>query len=400
MKKLAILSMDAVRIPLLPTAPNVKIENGEEYDIRDKCTRATALGQRLTFFADELSKYFDVTVLVPDLNYPPDNAIDYSKINYTFKPYNWFDANWHYSEYLAQQFLEYDIIIMQSAGGVGFLNGAKLPSHIILCIDACLPFPVEYKKLLDIYPPDKQGEYYQMGMNQYKQLMNRADLLIYANDRQRNFYEGLFIQLSNYNTKFMNDMQFIKVQNPIADRYIPERKMNSTYQFLWYGGIYPWYAVDKVFEMVDTFDNISITFSGVLHPRFKKIRDNFYREYHDRLLNHPKISIDYNYYDGPTTLFSMYDATIVMAQEGMENSYSNRSRILDSISYGLPVITNKTNPLHDEPFLADVLVPYTDIHDMDSCLVKLNDIADEDFYNIYQYYTSENCFNDLICRLK
>src|SRR5271157_3479365 len=142
--KIAIISQDAIRLPLLPSTPKHKTENGSTFSMKDKCSRATALGQRAQHMAEVLAEEFDVTVLVPDLNYPGEEYIDGTLLNFKTISYNWFEANWKFSKNLNDILINFDVVIIQTTTGTGFKNVSYLPKDVIVIVDGWVPFLVEF----------------------------------------------------------------------------------------------------------------------------------------------------------------------------------------------------------------------------------------------------------------
>lgn len=354
MSKIVLLSPDAIRLPLLSSAPEHKEENGNTFNLKDKCSRATALGQRVEHFAKGLSQYFDVTVLVPDLNYPGKEHIDSNKLCYSIIPYNWFGANWQYSKELADILIDFDVVIIPTTTGTGFKNVANLSKNKLVIIDGWVPFLVEFPCALLSYNDEQvRKEHWAKDVPQYMELMRRANLILYANDAQGHFYEGLSICLGKLDHNSYKKLPIMKVPYGVENKY-PSHKIKSDdkIKLIWYGSIYPWYNPFPLAEAVKDSKTILVDFIGLDHPRFKNLYKTKYKEIFEE---YDGIKYTTNYNDDPSVMLYEYDAGIIIANDWLENKYSNRCRVFDMISHGLPVIMNEGSPLFAEEVLNPVL---------------------------------------------
>jgi hypothetical protein len=356
--KIGIISPDAVKLELTKDYPSIKVENGVEYSFVSKCVHETALGKRARICAEYLSKENDVTLLIPDLNFPGHAYINYDTLNYAIKEYDWHDANWKTSKSLYSELVKYDVIIIQSTTGTGFLDVARLPKNITVVVDGWVPFLVEFPSALLSYTDEKiRNAWWKKGSQAYKKLIDRADCILYANKAQFSYYAGLLS--SNVNNGMWNNINKFKLVELKYGIGVRERKIHfkdtPELKLVWFGPIYPWYDPTPILNVINELENISIDFVSVEHPRFKKL---FYEKYKNILdNNHVKYTKKYIY--EPFTELYEYDAGIIMSQEWNEEYFSNRCRIMDMVALGLPVITNSVNPFFQYESLQSVLHPTT-----------------------------------------
>src|SRR5271157_4286342 len=400
MIKIAILSPDAIRLPLVANAPEYKEENGKLFLLKDKCSRATAIGQRVEYFANILSEDFDVTVLVPDLNYPGRENIDAPKLKFKTLSYDWFAANWKYSKDLADILSEFDVVIIPTTTGTGFKNVSNLSKNKLVIADGWVPFLVEFPCALLSYDDDQiRSQHWNKGVPQYMELMRRVDLILYANDTQGHFYEGLSMCLGKLNYNSYKSLPIMKVPYGVENKYPTiETKRSGATRLIWYGSIYPWYNPFPLAEAIKNSKTISVDFIGLEHPRFKKLHKNKYKEIFEE---YDGIRFTTEYNDNQSSMLYEYDAGIIIAQNWLENKYSNRCRIFDMISHGLPVIMNEGSPLFKEDILKPVLFGVS----IDSLKRDLEQLCNESdslaiskefFDEIYYKLSWKKCLEPLI----
>lgn len=345
-KKVCILSPDAIKLPLTDNAPEYKYEGELAFNLKEKCCNATALGRRAQRFAEFLSKHFNVTLLIPDLNYPGKEFINTNNINYTIDSYSWSAANWEYSEELHKKLINFDVIIIQTTTGTGFKNCAELPKDIRVICDAWVPFPVEFPWALQSYTDDSIRQlYWTRGMDQYKKLMKRADCIIYANNRQKSFYDGFFMFECSKQKDALTPFTMIKIPLGMDENDFKVDNFTKDVKLLWWGPIYPWYDAEILLEGIKDVFGVTLTFSGVEHPRFKKL---FTNKYKDILNKYNNITISTSFTDNLVELFNNFDFGIILGKNSLENFYSHRCRIVDMLSCGLPVITDSWNSFNED----------------------------------------------------
>jgi len=357
------ISPDTLPLPIKSSAPETIKEDGKEYNLRDKCSRMTGLGKRVWKIAEVLAKEdnFDVTVLVPDLNYPGKENIDEASLLFKVEPYNFKAASWNWSEELDRKLKVADYVIVQTATGVAFKNCSVLPSNVNVIADGFVPIFAELPCTMlgssSISRKIRWGTF----VDQYLGLLLRSNCVLYANDRQYYYYEGQFFAINKLDWKAFKFSPLLKVPLgvDIVDRV--EKTNNSTkLKLLWYGPLYPWYKPERLLEVLPSLQNTSIDFVGVQHPRYKNIYKNFFKRFFESNSSTRNMNIVEDYCDEPSTLYKDYDAGIVLARDWLEEKYSIRGRILDMISHGLPVLFNKGNCLFNElGYISDSIYPIT-----------------------------------------
>lgn len=347
MKKISIIASDALPLPLKKDCPTIIIKNNKEYNIYDKCINSTSQGNRTFAFANILSKSFEVTVLIPDINYPGKDNIDFEKIPFKITSFNYEAAKLNWSEELDRKLLQSDFVIIQTIDGTGFKNCSVLPGNIHVIVDG-------YNSLLTQIPIQnlymhriQRKVIWEKLIADYTDLLIRSNCVLYATDNQKRYYEGQFFMIGKLGWKAFKFSTLLKISNGIIfhDRVIKEE--NKDINLLWYGAIYPWYNPEILLDVLGG-SNINIDFVGIKHPRFNKYHKNFIEKYEKNIDTYHNINVYENY----TTNINLnkYDAAICISNEWVENNYTIRYRILEMLSYGMPIITN-TSIKNEIPFL-------------------------------------------------
>lgn len=408
MKTIAILSSDAVPLPLKENYPEVIKEGNKEFKTKDKCLRTTCTGKRSWRFAEHLSKHkdFDVTVFIPDLNMPGKEYIDHTKLNFGIQSYHYKSANWNWSEELDDKLKKFNFVILQSTTGTGFRNCAVLPRSVNVILDGWIPYLAELPcTLLNYRRAYRKINWSKTFLVQYQDLLRRANCVLYASDRQHYHYEGQFFMIQKLDWHAFRFSPLLRVPYGIDNIPKIERKVDpplDKLSLLWYGPIYPWYYPELLIDQLKNIDNVQLDFVGVVHPRYQKIYYKYYKKFFDEIDNIKNMNVIEDYCDNSLELFSKYDAGIVIAQDWLEEKYSFRTRILEMVSSGLPVVLNQGNTLYDElDFLRDVLFPVdlknikNDIINIASDKSKLN-VTTENIEEMRKRLSWENVLSPLI----
>jgi hypothetical protein len=394
MKKISIIASDALPLPLKDKSPLTITKNNKEFNVFDKCLASTSQGNRTWAFANILSKYFDVTVLVPDINYPGKDNIDFEKISFKITSFNYESAKLNWSEELDRKLLQSDFVIIQTIDGAGFKNCSVLPGNIHVIVDG-------YNSLLTQIPIQnlymhriQRKVMWEKLIADYTDLLIRSNCLLYSTSNQRQYYEGQFFMIGKLGWKAFKFSTLLKVSNGITlhDKIIKQN--NNDINLLWYGAIYPWYNSEILLDLLGG-QNINIDFVGIKHPRFNKYYKNFIDKYEKNIDNYHNINVYESYTNSVD--YSKYDAGICISNEWIENNYSTRYRLLEMLSHGLPIITN-TNIKNEIPFLDRAINEFTlfDIVPFFSKLKKENLTFPDEEFNLLHTISWENTLYPLI----
>ena len=367
MTKIVIISPDTLPLPLTSDAPEFIEENGNKYSMKDKCSRVTGLGNRAWKITENLATNtdFDVTVLVPDLNYPGKQYIDTTGLNFKIETYSYKAALWNWSQELDRRLKHCDFVIIQTATGVGFKNCSVLPGNVNVIVDGFVPLYTELPCTILSQSTIFKKILWNTFTDHYTGLLLRANCVLYANDRQSYHYEGQFHAIGKLDWSSFTFSPLLKIPYGIDKVEMVKRTEDEhTFRLLWLGPVYPWYKPEKILDVVPHLKNTTIDFIGVRHPRYTNAYNNFFKKFFEPHQDTHNIIIKEDFHttdlDTPGEIYKEYDAGIVLARDWLEERYASRSRILDMISYGLPVLTNNTNSFFNElNFLNDSLYGIT-----------------------------------------
>jgi len=407
MKKITIVSPETVPLPLKEGFPEKMKEGNKEFFTKDKCIRTTAPGKRSWKFAKYLSQFedFEVTLLIPNLNMPDKEYIDDTDINFDIKSYNFKSACWEWSEELDRKLIKSDFVIVQSTTGAGFQNASVLPKSVNLILDGWVPFLAELPCVLLNYNRMYRKIFWtKKFMPQYQDLLKRANCVLYANSRQRYYYEGQMYMIQKLDWSSFKFSPMHKIPYGVDKVEKVQKKENNPdiLKLLWYGPVYPWYSPETLLKELKNNKEIQIDFVGVEHPRYKKVYDSYFKKFFDEIKDSENIRVIEEYCDDSLELFSNYDAGIILARDWLEEQYSHRCRILEMVSSGFPVIINKGNSLYEEfDFLRDYLHPVSSNSIVNDLLkIKENkeklEIPDESVARIHQILNWGNVLSPLV----
>ena len=361
-KKIAIISPDTIPLTLTKDAPESIIFYNRKYSIKDKCTRSTSFGLRCWHIAEVLSQNpeFLVTIFVPSINFPERQNIDFSEIKFDIQPYGLDSATWEWSEELDRKIIQqgFNSVIIPLSYGVGFLNCSVLPNSINVIVDGFSPILAELPCALIGKQNVYKKIYWKRFYEQYVSLLQRANCILYSNDSQASYYEGQLFTLGKLDWRAYQFSPLLKVPYGIKENIISKKEVNSSnFKLLCYGSFKSWYYPEKLIEIASLIPNVSVDFIGVSHPRNNKSYQAYFKKFFaNQHIKNVSLIEDYN--DDVSTICKEYDAGILLSRDWAEEKYSVRARILEMLSYGLPVLTNKTNPLFFELYnIKDSLYP-------------------------------------------
>ena len=352
MKNISIISPDTVPLQLTFNAPKIIYENSREYSREDRCSRSTRLGLRAWKMAEELSsdEDFRVTLYIPDIYYPGDEYIVKDNISFIIKTYNIKVATWNWSEELDRKLKGEDFVIVQPSTGVGLLNCSVLPNKTNVILDGFVSMFAEMPCTLLGSSQIYKKIHWTRFADQYRQLIHRVNCILYANDNQFCYYEGQLLSLNKLDWGAYQFSPLLKVPYGLdrKETIIEKPEKSKTFRILWYGQVYPWYYPEALIDILADIDNISIDFVNTIHPREKRSYYNYFSKFFEKVSDISNIQVHEKALGEKVDLYKEYDAGIVFARDWIEERYSVRSRALDMVSAGLPVLLNKGNPLFSE----------------------------------------------------
>ena len=267
-------------------------------------------------------------------------------------------------------------------GGIGFLNFPLIPKDKIVVYDGFENQLLSLPYALQNYSEDYKREYTKNYKFYYEKILERTDYILYCNEPMKHFYESqlYFLGKLGYN-KFQQSplikFPYLLENNDLGiDRNIGYLYNNTDAKLnlLWYGAAYNWYDILGLIEIARNNKNIQLDFVAVRHPRYKNSWDATLFE---NLPDNVKVIEEYQ--DNRKEIYKNYDAGILLAKGDIEDYYATRCRLYDMLSFGLPIITNASNPIFteiemekDRYYLKKVMVEDTLFNDAECVMKKLS----------------------------
>ena len=134
-KSIVVLAADTVPLPIHKGVLE-NLDKNSVSQFRNNYTDASESGTRSWKFAEELSKDFDVTLLIPDCYYPEEEYIDKSDLQFELDSYNYRICSWNWSQGLDRKLKKANFVIAPTGFGTGLQNCAVLPSNANLICPA------------------------------------------------------------------------------------------------------------------------------------------------------------------------------------------------------------------------------------------------------------------------
>lgn len=312
-------------------------------------------GQRFWGLANGLKKngIKDITIAIGGI-YPLDvNEVDGIKL-----------FNYDFNDEFAEKLNNYDTIISNYA-----IHGSKfifenLPENAQFIIDAYGPAYIESlardpKDLINTYTGNLAAV-----KEVFNEVIPRGDFILYANDAQEKFYTGILASLGSINQFSYKTNKLIRAPFGI-DKPDPKAKYENPYEeygskkgdftLLWFGGLYPWFDITKVLDTVKNLkkEKVKLVIVGGnnpqnQHPDFVKHYFNTVEYVNKNKLEDQITFVEWADFATRRKYYEYADAIISINNEGKENVYSWRTRVMDYVGSTTPLITNGGDPLSDE----------------------------------------------------
>jgi glycosyltransferase involved in cell wall biosynthesis len=278
-------------------------------------------------------------------------------------------------------------------------------------------------------PIDKRLKVHKLIYYNLNEQLHYGDFFICASERQRDFWLGMLAALNRVNPYSYNEDSTLRRMidvvpfglldsKPIYTRQVLKGKVEGIkkddFVIIWGGGIYNWFdpltLIKAMAEISKTRDDIKLFFMGVEHPNpeVKELQLVSKTVNLAKKLGVYDKNVFFNFgwieYNDRQNYLLESDAGIITHPEHIETRFSFRTRILDYLWSGLPIISTKGDSLSDmvEKENLGITVREKDISDLVSAMLKLAD--DKDYYgrcvrnieNTAKEYTWEKVCEPLI----
>lgn len=298
--------------------------------------------------ANILSKSHDVTLVTPN---KPDINTDRFKLYYLNEIS------------LSTIIYESDILIAQSFSPVITWHAKRKGTQLIL--DAYDPMPLENLEIFRHESPRLRKEKHQKICKQFSFDFKMADGVICANQRQKDLWMGLLLNLGKitpelYDSmpsldKFLNIVPFGLSSTPPSKNGTGLREKFSipanAKVLLWGGGIWNWFDPLTLLHAMDQIkkvrNDIHLVFMGIKHPNehipeMKMCKETIELAEKLNLLG-KNVHINYGWIPYEERVNYLLEADIGVSThfDHLETQYSFRTRMLDYLWAGLPIIATE-----------------------------------------------------------
>lgn len=274
--------------------------------------------------------------------------------------------NWSLGDAFAQYLNSFDVVIVSySMGDLSVFVADKLSHHVTLILDCYVPIFIEVSARDS---QDKVAELsgYLYEINRFNHVLKRGDFFLCANTPQKHMYAGILGSLGVINPYSYRQQRILTVPFGIDKQEINSKALPNPYLehaekddfiLLWFGGLYPWFNFSPLIDAVKELSK-KPGFKFYLvggknpynnHPDFVKQYDHVMKEFTRLGLKDKTVFfVDWINFDERISWFKNADAVISINQEGDENEYSWRTRVMDYLWGEIPMLTNGGDPLSDE----------------------------------------------------
>jgi len=313
-------------------------------------------GIRYFEMAINLSLFFKITLLVP-------SACDIQPDSFSIIPYN--PSPLTLSRELDKLTLKADYVIAQNLPPL-FLRKLK-KRGIKYIADLYDPLPIEILEYTKGAPSSEAEKTFSFIHRSFLTQLVFADHILYATERQRDYYLGLLSALKVLNPEqYREDTQTKKLMTALPfgldnetvgpkDKNFYHERFPAIAPFdtvlLWGGGIWNWFDPLTVIKAVEKYSSINkslkLVFLGTKHPN-PKVKEmematkavGYARDHN--LIDH---SVFFNFGWTPYAENKKYlaaaDIGVTAHFLNLENDFSFRTRVLGYLWAELPIITTK-----------------------------------------------------------
>lgn len=185
--------------------------------------------------------------------------------------------------------------------------------------------------------------------------LRNSDAILVAHEAQATYYTGLLFGLGKLDPTNYRNMPIIKVPfgaNPNdAANHQYDSDTNSSKTILWWGGFYPWFDYEFLTELAPRLmdRDIKLRIAGAVNPfvrvpRFASEANAVIR----KLKTFENVEfIDWLPYRERFKAFEGVAAVIALNKLGPETTLSWRTRYVDLLEQGMPLLTNGGDPFGD-----------------------------------------------------
>jgi glycosyltransferase involved in cell wall biosynthesis len=265
-------------------------------------------------------------------------------------------VRWKDRDDLLHKTSHHEVIVISFCYGDYSLDIANsLSPSQILVLDCYVPIHVE---MCARRSPDRLEEAaaYELERERWDAVLCKGSFFLCANSNQIHYYRGILHQIGRLNpVNYDNDPLIlapfgisrdlpVTVARPIQALGI----MPGIKKLLWFGGVYPWFNVKVLFDAVAKLNSLTpcvLIVVGVRnpfnsHPLFVSLAAEIEAMAQSAAYAGLIHLVDWVQYKDRANWYLDSDLTVMISQDGVENNYAWRTRLVDYIWADSPVATS------------------------------------------------------------
>lgn len=230
---------------------------------------------------------------------------------------------------------------------------AHLPVGVLLVGDAYVPIHVEVsaREAEDVEMEQRE---FLADLPRWNAALQRSDLLLVASTEQELYYTGLLAALGRVTPATYRERRLLLVPfGTHVDETPPQERDrgDGRLKVLWFGGVYPWFDTGALVESARLARQqqvpVDITLAGARNPF---VQHEHFVQHADAALAAAEGSdvieiVDWLPYAQRARAYETSDVIVSINTIGPENRFSWRTRLVDYVWSGMPLLTNGGDPL-------------------------------------------------------
>lgn len=289
----------------------------------------------------------DVTLMYPNWYDTVEQPAEYDGVKL---------ARWKDRQDMLENLPNHEVIVVSYCYGDYSLDIANSigPSQVLV-LDCYVPIHVE---MCARRSPERLEEAaaYEVERKRWDSVLCKGSYFLCANSNQVHYYRGILYQLGRLNpVNYENDPLIIAPFGISRDLPVPAATpiqdlgiQPGVKKLLWFGGVYPWFNVKILFDAVSTLNlatPCALIVVGVRnpfnsHPLFVSLAAEIEAMAQSADYAGLVYLVDWVQYHDRANWYLDSDLTVMISQEGVENNYAWRTRLVDYIWADSPVATS------------------------------------------------------------
>jgi glycosyltransferase involved in cell wall biosynthesis len=229
----------------------------------------------------------------------------------------------------------------------------QLPSGVLLLGDAYVPIHVEVaaREAEDVELEQKE---FLADLPRWNSALQRCDALLAASPEQELYYTGLLAGLGRVTPESYRERRLLRVpfgihldEEPPTERDRSDGRLKA----LWFGGVYPWFDAGALTSSLQLARErgvpADITMAGAKNPF---VQHEHFVQHADAAVRAAEATqditiLDWLPYSQRRRAYETSDVIVSLNTIGPENKFSWRTRLVDYVWSGMPLLTNGGDPL-------------------------------------------------------